>query len=98
MWLSHAMHTTGTLDQGLGKIRKKEVYSELNPEDTIQRVSSSFLLPSFKGARWLNNTTEVYFSLDATIEIIIKKFASIERLKWISCVIKKLVNKKHKDL
>lgn len=26
MWLSHAMHTTGTVGQGPGKIRKKAVY------------------------------------------------------------------------
>jgi len=26
MWLSHAMHTTGTLGQGWGKIRKKAVF------------------------------------------------------------------------
>lgn len=26
MWLSHAMHTTGTFGQGRGKIRKKSVF------------------------------------------------------------------------
>lgn len=26
MWLSHAMHTTGTVGQGRGKIRKKAVF------------------------------------------------------------------------
>lgn len=28
MWLSHAMHTTGTVGQGRGKIRKKAVFWE----------------------------------------------------------------------
>lgn len=68
MWLSHAMHTTGTFGQGPGEIRKKAVFWELLQKPLETRCSDSlwclqfFLSSQIQGGNMVPTQTS-YFLL-----------------------------------